>query len=127
MKEKKCDLCGKFGHLKVKCHSFGKGKGKGFEKGGGFVGAKGFGKGKGKGAEDNTCWDFVKTGPCPRGDTCQYLHGEEGASAVDSASMQTCFCCGAKGHTKPFCPFQTKTCDMCGKVGHLRTMCKSAQ
>ena len=36
---------------------------------------KGFGKGKSSG--DKTCWDFKKSGSCPRGDECKFSHTTE--------------------------------------------------
>jgi len=30
---------------------------------------------------DPTCWDFVRKGYCPRGDTCKYLHSSDPAAA----------------------------------------------
>ncbi|CAE8592163.1 unnamed protein product [Polarella glacialis] len=56
---------------------FGGGYGGGFGgKGGGmpwgpYSGGKGGGKGK---SDDNTCWDFKKTGACPRGTECKFQH-----------------------------------------------------
>ncbi|CAE8631921.1 unnamed protein product [Polarella glacialis] len=36
-----------------------------------YSGGKGGGKGK---SDDNTCWDFKKTGACPRGAECKFQH-----------------------------------------------------
>ncbi|CAE8631923.1 unnamed protein product [Polarella glacialis] len=54
---------------------FGGGYGGGFGGGwGGKGGGKGFGGKDGGKSSDNTCWDFKKTGACPRGAECKFQH-----------------------------------------------------
>merc|ERR1719174_2949108 len=70
-KDKKCDICGAYGHLAKKCDLAKGGKGK---------------KGQGKGKESPVCWEFQKTGTCPRGDTCKWSHGPGSPGATTGAS-----------------------------------------
>ena len=40
-------------------------------------------------------------------------------------TLETCLCCGKKGHKKADCKFKTATRSNCGKVGHLRAVCRN--
>lgn len=47
-----------------------------------------WGKRRNPNSDDPTCWDFVRRGSCPRGDSCRYLHSApaEGQAAIEGGA-----------------------------------------
>ncbi|CAI6349493.1 unnamed protein product [Macrosiphum euphorbiae] len=52
-------------------------------------------------------------------------NGKATTSNANGKKDMVCYCCGTKGHTKPFCKYKSYSCSNCSKLGHLKKVCKA--